>query len=402
MGFTHIVYSCFTMLLSILKIITWRKWEYQAHLDNHEILSEISRELTLKRQSTFVKYHTSSAWSRNRLLIWVMCFFRQFGQCVTRADYFSLRFGFVTNHNLSFKYDFHGYMIRTVEDDFKRIVGISAPLWAYVVIFMLINVHGINLYFWISFIPIILLLLVGAKLQHVIARLALDNAGVSGRLGLNVIPRDELFWFNKPELLLSLIHFILFQNAFELASFLWFWWQFGYNSCFLENHLQVYVRLALGFAGQFLCSYSTLPLYAIVTQMGTKFKAALISPKLRETLHGWKKDAKRKRKERGGGDESTTRGSTNGTRNGKTSTTSKDFGNGSASEEDVNRKEFYNLVHEAEVEMQSHDMTAPDANDVPLLGSVPRSHSLTTTTSDKPGTGNRRYGRSFTQPHSDR
>ncbi|KAH1143276.1 hypothetical protein GYH30_033807 [Glycine max] len=66
------------------------------------------------------------------------------------------------------------------------------------------------------------------------------------------------------------------ENAFELASFFWSWWQFGYNSCFIRNNLLMYLRLILGFAEQFLCSYSTFPLYTLVTQMGTNFKAALI------------------------------------------------------------------------------------------------------------------------------
>lgn len=57
-----------------------------------------------------------------------------------------------------------------------------------------------------------LVLLVGAKLQHVIATLALENAGITGYFaGAKLRPRDELFWFKKPEWLLSLIHFILFQ-----------------------------------------------------------------------------------------------------------------------------------------------------------------------------------------------
>lgn len=55
-----------------------------------------------------------------------------------------------------------------------------------------------------------LVLLVGAKLQHVIATLALESAGLS-EFGGRLKPRDDLFWFKKPELLLSLIHFILFQ-----------------------------------------------------------------------------------------------------------------------------------------------------------------------------------------------
>ncbi|KAL0695369.1 hypothetical protein Bca4012_062549 [Brassica carinata] len=164
---------------------------------------------------------------------------------------------------------------------------------------------GSNLYFWLAIIPIALVLFVGAKLQHVIATLVLENAGITEYAsGVKLRPRDELFWFKKPELLLSLIHFIQFQNAFELASFFWFWWQFGYNSCFLRNHLLVYLRLILGFAGQFLCSYSTLPLYALVTQMGTNYKAALLPQRVRDTINGWGKATRRRRRH---GDDSTIR-----------------------------------------------------------------------------------------------
>jgi len=57
-----------------------------------------------------------------------------------------------------------------------------------------------------------LVLLVGAKLQHVIATLALETAGLTGHsVGAKLKPRDDLFWFKKPELMLSLIHFVLFQ-----------------------------------------------------------------------------------------------------------------------------------------------------------------------------------------------
>ncbi|KAJ8772180.1 hypothetical protein K2173_027357 [Erythroxylum novogranatense] len=323
MAITHISYSCLTMLLAIVKIHSWRVWEDEAQMDRHNALTEITREQILRRQTTFVRYHASNPLVRNSVLIWVTCFFRQFGNSVVRTDYLTLRKGFIMNHNLPLKYDFHSYMIRSMEEEFQRIVGVSGPLWGFVVAFMLFNIKGSNLYFWIAIIPVSLVLLVGAKLQHVIATLAIENAGITGYfVGAKLKPRDDLFWFKKPELLLSLIHFILFQNAFELASFFWFWWQFGYNSCFIRNHLLVYVRLILGyawsvcskfvdcissfvyygalsffrFAGQFLCSYSTLPLYALVTQMGTNYKAALIPQRIRETIHGWGKAARRKRR----------------------------------------------------------------------------------------------------------
>ncbi|KAF5181824.1 Mlo-like protein [Thalictrum thalictroides] len=308
MAITHVSYSCLTMLLAIVKIHSWRKWEDEAHRDRHDVLSDITRELTYRRQSTFVNVHTSSPWDRNRFLVWVTCVFRQFGHSVVRADYLTLRLGFITNHHLTLNYDFHNYMVRSMEEEFQRIVGVSAPLWGFVVAFMLFNVKGSNLYFWIAIIPIVLVLLVGAKLQHIIATLALESAGITGYItGGQLKPRDDLFWFKKPQLLLSLIHFILFQNAFELASFFWFWWQFGYDSCFISKHKLVYTRLIIGFAGQFLCSYSTLPLYALVTQMGTNYKAALIPQRLRETIHGWKKDAKRRRRRGSVNDDSTIR-----------------------------------------------------------------------------------------------
>ncbi|TQD74528.1 hypothetical protein C1H46_039931 [Malus baccata] len=262
MAITHISYSCLTMLLAIVKIHSWRVWEEEAHKDRHDSLTEITRQMTMRRQSSFV--NPSTPVVRNNFFIWVRCFFRQFGNSVVRADYLTLRMGFITNHNLSPKYDFHSYMIRSMEEEFQRIVGVSATLWGFVVAFMLFNVKGIrtmeyemqgigsNLYFWIAIIPITLVLLVGMKLQHIIATLALENAGITGSQGgAKLRPRDDLFWFKKPELL---------------------------------------------FAGQFLCSYSTLPLYALVTQMGTNYKAAIIPQRIRETIHGWGKAARRKRR----------------------------------------------------------------------------------------------------------
>ncbi|KAJ6332931.1 hypothetical protein OIU77_008895 [Salix suchowensis] len=249
MAITHICYSCLTMLLAIVKIHSWRAWEDLARMNCHDQFTEINREKTLRRQTTFVRHHASSPLFKNSFLIWVTCFFRQFGPSVVHTDYLTLRQGFILNHSLPLNYDFHSYMIRSMEEEFHRIVGVSVPLWGFVVAFMLFNVKGSNLYFWIAVVPITLVLLLGAKLQHVIAILTLETAGLTEHSEVGKLkPRDDLFWFKKPELFLPLIHFILFQNSFELASFFWFWWQFGYKSCFIRSHFLVYIRLVLGYA----------------------------------------------------------------------------------------------------------------------------------------------------------
>ncbi|KAF8413895.1 hypothetical protein HHK36_001890 [Tetracentron sinense] len=174
-------------------------------------------------------------------------------------------------------------MIRSMEEEFQRIVGVSGPLWGFVVAFMLFNVKGSNLYFWIAIIPITLVLLVGTKLQHIIATLALENAGITGFFtGTKLKPRDDLFWFKKPELLLSLIHFILFQVVCRAVSL----------------QLQHLATIRTGYSGFFHDIWCF--------QMGTNYKAALIPQGIRETIHGWGKAARRKRRLGIGTDDSTT------------------------------------------------------------------------------------------------
>lgn len=63
----------------------------------------------------------------------------------------------------------------------------------------------------------------GTKLEHVILQLAHEIAekhvAIEGEL--IVTPSDNHFWFDRPQIILFLIHFILFQNAFEIAFFFW-------------------------------------------------------------------------------------------------------------------------------------------------------------------------------------
>lgn len=296
LGVTHVLYCCLTMLLAMIKIYSWKPWEMEAHsklITNRP--DGMRRNVVFRRQSTFVLSHASHPWIKNRVLIWVICFLRQFFRSVMKGDYTALRLAFITNHRLRLTYDFHSYMVRTMEDEFKEIVGISWELWGYAIICMFFNLHGLNFYFWISWIPAILILLLGTKLQHVMARLAMENV-VDPVAGTQLKPHDALFWFDKPQLLLWFIHFISFQNAFEMASFIWSWWEIKAHTCFMKDHAFVYTRLISGLLVQFWCSHGILPLYAIVTQMGSRYKKALVTEEIRESLHGWRKRVREKAK----------------------------------------------------------------------------------------------------------
>ncbi|XP_037493787.1 MLO-like protein 4 isoform X2 [Jatropha curcas] len=296
LGITHVLYSCLSVGLAMSKIYSWRKWENQASLVPEENL-QAKRNKVMRRQSTFVFHRTSHPWSRSRILIWMLCFLRQFKSSIKKSDYLALRLGFITKHKLPLSYNFHGYMVRSMEDEFHGILGISLPLWGYTILCIFINIHGLNIYFWLSFIPAILVMLIGTKLQHVVSTLALEIVEQTGpSIGAQVKPRDDLFWFGKPEILLRLIQFIIFQNAFEMATFIWSLWGFKQRSCFMKNHLMVVIRLASGVLVQFWCSYSTVPLNVIVTQMGSRFKKALVAESVRESLHSWCKRVKERSK----------------------------------------------------------------------------------------------------------
>ncbi|KAM6597965.1 hypothetical protein CsatA_008489 [Cannabis sativa] len=230
-----------------------------------------------------------------------ICFFRQFFNSVAKVDYLTLRHGFISAHLTSTtnnSFNFQKYIERSLEDDFKVVVGISPPMWLLVVVFMLVDVHGWHVYLWVSFIPLLIVVVLGAKLGVIVARMAhtldeKDNVIMGSPL---VQPNDNLFWFAQPKFVLTLLHLTLFMNSFELAFFVWVTWQFGISSCYHEHTLIIITRVVLAVTVQVMCSYITLPLYALVTQMGSNFKSAVLEEHTVKAIKQWHSGVKEKRK----------------------------------------------------------------------------------------------------------
>ncbi|KAJ0966707.1 hypothetical protein J5N97_023624 [Dioscorea zingiberensis] len=293
----HVLYCLITMVLSKLKMKIWKSWENEAKTAEYQFSHDPNR-FRLARSTTFIRRHLGF-WSESPILIWVVCFFRQFVGSVPKIDFLTLRHGFIMAHlapQSSAKFDFQRYIRRSLEEDFKDVVGISPALWLLAVLFLLFNTHGWYSYLWLPFIPLIIILLVGAKLQVVIIKMAMQVVGHGDVIKGDPIvqPTDELFWFKRPHLILHLIHFSLFQNAFQLAFFSWSWFEFGYPSCFLKRIEDIIIRIILGILVQFLCSYVTLPLYALVTQMGSNMKPAIFTERVEAALRKWHQSARKR------------------------------------------------------------------------------------------------------------
>ncbi|XP_004290767.1 PREDICTED: MLO-like protein 1-like isoform 2 [Fragaria vesca subsp. vesca] len=283
-----------------MKIRQWKTWEDDIAKQNYDSQQFINKKhkFTQVHEHAFIRERFLGMGKNSVLLGWLHSFLKQFYASVTRSDYVTLRLGFINTHCKSNpKFNFHNYMIRALEDDFRRVVGISWYLWVFVVIFLLLNVNGWHTYFWVAFLPFFLLVAVGTKLEHVITQLAHEVAekhiAIEG--DLVVTPSDGHFWFGKPKLVLFLIHFILFQNAFEIAFFFWIWVQYGFDSCIMGQVRFIVPRLVIGVFIQVLCSYSTLPLYAIITQMGSSFKKAIFDEHVQVGLVGWAQKVKKKK-----------------------------------------------------------------------------------------------------------
>lgn len=293
LAIVHVIFCLSTMILGGARIQQWKSWEDSIKDQSTTLTDPDKHEHHYLHQ--FIKKHKKGYWRKSAVLSWLIAFFKQFYGSITKSDYVALRKGFITTHCPSLlNYDFHQYMVRTLQVDFKRIVTISWYLWLFIVIFLLLNVEGWHTFFWLSFLPVILLLLVGAKLEHIITSLG-HRVAEKNTVSIEearVQPSDEHFWLENPAIVLDLIQFILFQNSFEIAFFFWIWSTYGFRSCIMERVGYIVPRLFMGLIVQVLCSYSTLPLYALVSQMGTEFRKGMFGEDLQELFKIWAGRAK--------------------------------------------------------------------------------------------------------------
>ncbi|GKU93602.1 hypothetical protein SLEP1_g7181 [Rubroshorea leprosula] len=246
---SHVLYCILTMALGRLKMRSWKRWEEETKTIEYQFSHDPER-FRFARETSFGRRHLSF-WTKTPILMWIVCFFRQFVRSVPKVDYLTLRHGFIMAHlapQSHVNFDFQKYINRSLEEDFKVVVGISPPIWFFAVFSLLFNRHGFHSYMWLPFIPLIIILLVGTKLQVIITKMGLriQERGEVVK-GVPVVqPGDDLFWFNRPRLLLYLINFVLFQNAFQLAFLVWTLYEFGRDSCFHKRTEDLVIRITMG------------------------------------------------------------------------------------------------------------------------------------------------------------
>ncbi|RDX80472.1 MLO-like protein 3, partial [Mucuna pruriens] len=197
------------------------------------------------------------------------CFFRQFFHSVDKVDYLTLRHDVPCTSQAHFSarnsnFDFPKYIEQSLEEDFRTIVSIR--YFTHLINHMLCVFPGSPV-MWFT-----LVLVVGAKLEVIVDEMALQMKDVNDvTKGTPLVcPSDKFFWLGHPGFVLTLIHYTLFVT------------QFGINSCYHEHRSFTITRVVIAVAVQVLCSYVTLPLYALVSQMGSQVKSKALAKILRQ------------------------------------------------------------------------------------------------------------------------
>ncbi|CAN1760927.1 MLO-like protein 8 [Linum perenne] len=260
----HVMYSFITMMFGRLKIRGWKEWEQETSSHDYEFSNDPSR-FRLTHEISFVRAHTKF-WTRIPVFFYIGCFCRQFFRSVSKSDYMTLRNGFITVHLAPrSKFNFQQYIKRSLEDDFKLVVGVSPVLWASFVVFLLTNIYN-KAYMLLAIMSgAQIILAVGTELQSILTKMALEitekHAVVQG------IP--------------------LVQYAF------------GLKSCFHASIKLAILKVSIGVGVLLFCSYITLPLYALVTQMGSNMKKAMFDEQTSKALKKWHMAVKKKKKQAG-------------------------------------------------------------------------------------------------------
>uniref|UniRef100_A0A0R0KTC4 MLO-like protein n=1 Tax=Glycine max TaxID=3847 RepID=A0A0R0KTC4_SOYBN len=238
----------------------------------------------LAKDTTFGQRHLNT-WSQSSISLWIASFFRQFSGSVQKAH---------LAPGSDARFDFQKYIKRSLDEDFKVVVGIIAK--PYSSFQSDLNMTWWYSYYWLPFIPLIAILLVGAKLQMITKMgLRIQDRGEVFKGAPVVEPGDDLFWFNRPRFLLFIIHLVLFQNAFQLAHFAWSTYEFSINSCFHKTTIDTIIRLTMGVVIQVLCSYVILPLYAL---MASTMKPTIFNDRVAAALKKWHHTSKKHVKHR--------------------------------------------------------------------------------------------------------
>eukprot|EP01025_Chloroclados_australasicus_P005895 TRINITY_DN118_c0_g1_i6.p1 TRINITY_DN118_c0_g1~~TRINITY_DN118_c0_g1_i6.p1 ORF type:complete len:662 (-),score=61.27 TRINITY_DN118_c0_g1_i6:819-2804(-) len=150
----HLVQAAGSMIIAELRVRRWKKYE---DMSNHDMVP-------LKRKGAIK--------AKGRLItLWAQSFFMQFIDSVDRPIYLAIRRLFIEKMELDDNFNFHTFVIDSMEEDFAKLVEFQWVMWLIAAIYILIPWQAWSV-IWLPCVFLLAMLIVGAKLQSVAIQLA--------------------------------------------------------------------------------------------------------------------------------------------------------------------------------------------------------------------------------------
>ncbi|GMH43151.1 hypothetical protein BSKO_11073 [Bryopsis sp. KO-2023] len=144
----HIVYAMLSMIICLWKVRRWKKWEDMA---DHN-LSDMN---ILSRRNMFCYYW--DAWTGS------------FTESIDRSVYLGLRRLFIERMSLTDSFNFHEFLVNSMEEEFSKVVKMEWLMWAIVGIWVLAPPYVL---FIMTGFAVIIMVVVGTQLELVAIKLS--------------------------------------------------------------------------------------------------------------------------------------------------------------------------------------------------------------------------------------
>lgn len=152
LAITHIVYAAISLSLCIWKLSRWKKWENQGH------------ELKKLDFGAYVS-------NRSKIIHYGRAFFAQFSDSVDKSIYLGLRRLFIERMEVPESFDFHSFLVDTMEEEFSKVVKLEWMMWVIAILWIGVSNVIVNV---MTGLAVLVVLIVGTKLESVALRLGYE------------------------------------------------------------------------------------------------------------------------------------------------------------------------------------------------------------------------------------
>jgi len=257
---------------------------------------------------------------------------RQFHESVDCFTYVAIKNYFVARNkekvNAEMKatgkdFNFFNELKQDVENEYMDLTGVSSWMWLVLSAQTIVKAYVMDLA-WGTFVSIIIIMIVGSKLDRIKNKITAQIFKIADKDGNGIMDKaefDELkkvegqilerlkqvepeFWMHNPGLILFMIRMVIWLNATEIGTTL-FYIVDSLDNCYVlrRGWIWISVNTFLTILVAIHCSVNVIPLYSLTSNLGShqvprEVTMALFVPKKIATLGGIGKQSHEKSKVR--------------------------------------------------------------------------------------------------------